>query len=107
MPALTRGRSESIASWTRPQCKPPGEPAEGEVPFRIEEISHQFSAQAVPRPVEQSTAASCELDVNCYPDWAATAKGVALLSFEKDDGSYGCSGTLLNTRSNSFVPYLL
>jgi V8-like Glu-specific endopeptidase len=84
-----------------------GQPADGEVPFTIEEISHQFSAQAAPKPVEQSAAASCELDVNCYADWAATAKGVALLSFEKDGESYGCSGTLLNTRSNSFVPYLL
>ncbi len=83
-----------------------GRTLDGEVPFNIEEISHQFSTQAAPRPVEQSSA-SCELDVNCYPDWAVTAKGTALLSFEKAGGSYICSGTLLNTRVNSFVPYLL
>ena len=83
-----------------------GQSSEGAVPFQVEEISHQFATQSAPRPVEQSSA-SCELDVNCYPDWATTAKGTALLSFEKGGESYACSGTLMNTRTNSFVPYFL
>src|SRR5262249_54057179 len=79
----------------------------GDVPFAIDELSHQFSTQAAPAFGFQGAAASCELDVNCYPDWAATAKGGARMSFEMDGDPYMGTGTLLNTRNSSNIPFFL
>ena len=40
--------------------------------------------------------------------WRPVADAVARIRFERPDGSYQCSGTLLNdTDENSFVPYLI
>ncbi len=80
------------------------------VPFTILEISHLWSAPAEPveaalTPLAQ--AGSCQLDVSCYPEWAGTAPSVALIVFESQGATYECSGTLLNTRDNSFTPYFL
>lgn len=53
-------------------------------------------------------AAACHLDVSCYPQYSSSAGGVVRLSFVGDDGnSYVCSGAMINTRSSSWVPYLL
>jgi uncharacterized protein (TIGR03437 family) len=54
-----------------------------------------------------SSAAPCQVDVACYPEWDETSHAVALILFESGDGSYACSGTLLNTRNQSFDPYFL
>lgn len=51
-------------------------------------------------------AASCHLDVSCYADWATSARAVARIRFE-DNGTFVCSGSLLNTRSSSGVPFFL
>ena len=80
--------------------------AQTEVPFAIPELSHRFAARAATAPRDES-AASCELDVNCYADWASTALGVAKIDFEEGADSYACSGSLLNSRNNSHVPYFL
>ncbi len=56
-------------------------------------------------------AASCTVDVQCYPAWQAAKKSVAQLQFEvttgDEPGTYVCSGSLVGTRDNSFKPYLL
>jgi hypothetical protein len=82
------------------------EPGDGSetLPFRITEISH-YSQLAMSGPA--SAAASCNLDSTCSPEWANTARSVALIAFERDGSSGVCSGTLLNTRNNSRIPYFL
>jgi Viral BACON domain len=56
-------------------------------------------------------AASCNADVQCYPDWQTTKKSVAHIQFEEDQGdeqgAFVCSAALVATRDNSFKPYLL
>ncbi len=52
-------------------------------------------------------AAPCQVDVTCYPEWEQTSRAVALILFESGNSSYACSGTLLNTRQQSFTPYFL
>ena len=51
--------------------------------------------------------APCHVDVMCQTGWDSSSRSVALILFESGDGSYACSGALLNTRDNSFKPYFL
>ncbi|MCC6591266.1 MAG: PPC domain-containing protein [Bryobacterales bacterium] len=80
------------------------------VPFEVTEISHALSAiaQAEADPEGPRLAAlSCHQDASCFPEWADTGKAVARYVFEKDGGSYLCTGTLLNTRQSRNIPYLI
>lgn len=110
----------------------PGQAVEKFPPFRIETVSHQagnlkqeapfdpgavfsigpgFAAGLLPAaaPTEGAagSAASCELDPNCYPQWQDTMKMVGQILFEEDGGRFACSAALVGTRDNSFKPYLL
>ncbi|MBL8226920.1 MAG: hypothetical protein JNL98_00520 [Bryobacterales bacterium] len=80
-------------------------------PFQIREISH-LTSEGLPRLADskspaRSAAAPCHVDVTCHPDWAETSKAVALILYEADRRTFSCSGTLLNTRTESRVPYFL
>ncbi len=55
----------------------------------------------------ETDAADCHLDVNCYPEWSSSATGVAMIVFETSEGSFACSGTLLNNRRQDLTPYFL
>ena len=55
----------------------------------------------------ETAAADCHLDATCYPEWSSSASGVALIVFETSEGSYACSGTLLNNRRQDLTPYFL
>ena len=55
----------------------------------------------------ETDAADCHLDATCYPEWSSSASGVALIAFETSEGSYTCSGTLLNNRRQDLTPYFL
>lgn len=89
------------------------EPAQGanqQAPFAVDEISHVLPGVlpfAEDRAGAASAAASCNLDSTCYPDWADVAKSVGRYLFERNGGSFFCSGTLLNTRNSSGIPYFL
>lgn len=86
----------------------PASSAGDDVPFEVRSVAHVFPGYFdVEQSGEKEAAAPCHLDVACYPDWADTARSEARLVFEKDGGSYFCSGTLLNTRNSSRVPYFL
>lgn len=79
------------------------------LPFRISEISH-FTALPLPdgKAVSNKSASlACNIDVNCRPEYAELARAVARYSFETGEGGALCSGTVLNTRGQSFVPYFL
>jgi hypothetical protein len=75
------------------------------VPFHVRTVSHIFR-DLFDAPVKEA-AIPCHVDFSCHPEWAETGRAVARLIFEKDGGSYFCSGTLLNTRNSSFVPFFL
>lgn len=86
----------------------------GRPPFHVHRIAHQeFHPERnwlldTPLP---DNAASCEQDVNCYPDWAPYKRSVAQIQFEEtqgpEQGTFLCSASLVSTRDNSFKPYLL
>lgn len=82
-------------------------------PFAVREIAHIFNAPhqrlagtnikdtssirinvAEPRRI-----VGCHLDVSCYPEWEDRSRpATALLYITKPDGTYSCSGVLINTR---------
>ena len=55
----------------------------------------------------ETDAADCHLDATCYPEWSNSATGVARIAFERSEGSFICSGTLLNNSREDFTPYFL
>ena len=55
----------------------------------------------------ETDAADCHLDATCYPEWSSSATGVARILYETSEGSFVCSGTLLNNRQQDFTPYFL
>jgi hypothetical protein len=100
------------------------EPAAGagqDIPFRITALSHLLPQTVVKQLAGKSdvrkaaaevlgrnqVAASCNLDVSCYSAWAEASRAVGHLVFEKDGSSFVCTGTLVNTRGSSLVPYFL
>lgn len=50
---------------------------------------------------------SCQVDVTCTSPLPAASDAVAWLVYNKTDGAYMCSGTMLNDSLNSGTPYLL
>jgi uncharacterized protein (TIGR03437 family) len=77
--------------------------------FQIDYLTHLWKIPGAIEPDAASgTAAPCELDVTCSPNYQSTAQGIVLLVFTADDGGVlTCSGAIVNTRGASFKPYLL
>lgn len=54
------------------------------------------------------SAASCNLDVSCYPGWSDEASALAQMTFTKSGNTYTCSGALINDNDpSSYIPYFL
>lgn len=74
-------------------------------------ISHLLISPADAEPSDFETrigeSGSCNLDVTCYPDWDDLSRAVARMVFTRTDGSFLCSGTLLNDIPGSFIPHFL
>jgi hypothetical protein len=91
----------------------PGRGPEANLPFTIQAISHQAIEPRQALRVLNNPAlrprlmGSCQLDANCYQEWQDSMRMVAHMVFERDGNQYVCSGTLVNTRNNSFKPYFL
>ena len=86
------------------------------LPFAVREIAHiinvphqRFAGKNirdtnsilmnVPEP---RRIVGCHLDVSCYPEWEDRAQpATALLIITKPDGTYSCSGVLINPRYDS------
>ena len=84
------------------------EPAAGapaDIPFTISEISH-LAAEATPDG-PRAAALSCHQDASCFPEWADTGRAIARILFESEGATYSCTGTLLNSRQSSNIPYFL
>lgn len=89
------------------------------VPFVIDRLSHYFeqpaeTPTATPDLAKAATAqpapkavAPCHLESRCYPEYANPASAVARLRYERNGFGYVCSGALVNTTSQRFIPYLL
>ena len=88
----------------------PSADAQAEFSFSIEKISH-IDAPLDPRRLEpRRLDCFTHIDVQCpearFPKRLADA--VASILFEQADGTYVCSGTLLNdTVDDTFIPYFL
>jgi lysyl endopeptidase len=87
---------------------PPGISTQS-VRISIPRLTHLF---ILPQVLEQRqmerAAASCNLDVSCYSTpWSDTKKSVALMDFVEAGYSYSCTGTLLNDRAASNIPFFL
>lgn len=52
-------------------------------------------------------AAACNLDVMCYPNWSTTSNAVGQMVYTKPEGTFVCTGTLLNDIDATFTPYFL
>lgn len=94
-----------------------------DVPFTVDRVSHIVKKLVPDAPQPElrlwqnhepqslnllpENAAACHEDVSCYASWAQSAGAVARISYEGLGGSFVCSGSLLNTRNSSFIPYFL
>ena len=94
----------------------PAEPARDSIPFRPVEVSHRLTdpAQKLSAPaggevtaVPLAAAASCSLDVSCYPQYGEAASAVALMIFESGGETYECTGSLVSSNSSPALPYFL
>ncbi len=87
---------------------PAGAPAE--LPFAVDSLQHYYLdpvAKVARSLVGEKAAGACENDVTCYPEWADVARGVANIAFVDGDGTFFCSGQLLNDNAQDFTPYFL
>ncbi|HEX8353698.1 MAG TPA: pre-peptidase C-terminal domain-containing protein, partial [Pyrinomonadaceae bacterium] len=74
----------------------------GEAPFQVTQLSHIY---ADPLAQVNGPATPCNNEVASA--YASAARAVGHLQYTLPDGDYICTGTLLNTRSGSFIPYLI
>lgn len=83
------------------------------LPFVVDALVHQWSTAAgsatvTPDAGTTDPSSSCNLDVTCFPQYQTAATALVRYDFVADTGgAFLCSGSLINTRSNSFKPYLL
>lgn len=79
------------------------------IPFHLDSIVHRWAdLSTYLAPPNDPTAASCELDVSCYPSWTQSATGVVVYTFTDETGSsFVCSGSMIITAAQTFTPYLL
>lgn len=88
------------------------------LPFAVGRISHLLASltpakggavetKVGPLSPARAAALGCNLDVTCYPEWDERARSVGRYLFETDGGSAFCSGSLINTRNSSGIPYFL
>lgn len=51
----------------------------------------------------------CHININCSEgdDWQEEKRGVARIAIKRPDGSYWCTGSLVNNTEQDYTPYLL
>jgi hypothetical protein len=87
----------------------PDAAASGAPPFQILEVSHRIKKLSAKSPADNtpSAAASCNLDVTCYPEYSDPASAIALMIFESGGDSYECTGSLVSSSSQPALPFFL
>jgi hypothetical protein len=74
--------------------------------FRIANAS-LFLSGVPPKIFDTEAAAGCNLDARCYPEWATYGDAVALMVFSDAEGTYACTGAMVNTAINDYSPLML
>ena len=82
-----------------------------EVQISIPQVSHLTvspqSGGLNPQLGNPGDSAACELDAMCYPDWQTTGNSVARIILTIGGSTRYCTGTLLNDKNGSLIPYFL
>ena len=105
--------SDSVILEYQPAAGGAADAPSGDPPFQIANIAHQArratrsAASLTTSDTTSDGADFCNLDPNCYPGWQPAMKMVGQLLFEDGGAEYLCSGSLVATRDNSMIPYLL
>jgi S1-C subfamily serine protease len=81
--------------------------ASAELPFAIDQLLHAYSDPVAKAFESLKAAGPCHNDVTCFPDWGATARGVARFSFVSGGSGFLCTGQLLNNQKQDFTPFFL
>ncbi len=108
--AVLTGPSATLELWL-PAGTSPAQ-LELAVPL-LSQITHLDSSITEQLPASQwhtkaGEAGSCQVDVQCQPEFLEQSRSVARLRFVRANGhSYQCTGTLLNDTLDSATPYLL
>jgi hypothetical protein len=106
-----RGPLKDGTIWTPPvegdsvvieYFSPAGADDNGGSPFEVVQVSHIF---ADPVGAANSPAGSCNNEVSS--SYANAASAVGHLQYTLPEGDFICTGTLLNTKGGSFIPYLI
>jgi hypothetical protein len=94
--------------------EPPAGSTNSEVPFRPAAVSHLFGTVKAVRSADDggastrlATAASCALDVACFPQYSGPASAVAMMIFESEGQAYRCSGSLVSSKAQPAQPLFL
>jgi hypothetical protein len=87
----------------------PDASANGAPPFQVTSVSHRLKKSIAKAATDstRSAAASCNLDVTCYPEYNDPASAVALMIFESGGSSYECTGSLVSSSSQPALPFFL
>jgi hypothetical protein len=81
------------------------------VQISIPIISHAFTTSAELHQkalnLAKTGAGTCNVDATCYPEYDNESRAVAKMFFVTPEGSFGCTGTLLNNKLSDSTPYFL
>jgi len=78
------------------------------VDIAVPQLSHVLVDIRKPDSIQKiGEGGNCNLDVPCTTTYNELSKSVALMDFIKDGSNYVCTGTLLNDRMSSGIPYFL
>jgi lysyl endopeptidase len=86
---------------------PPGAPTAA-VQISVPTLSHVLAdIRKLDSITKVGEASSCTMDVSCSTSYDEVSKSVALMDFVDDGDDYVCTGTLMNDRASSGIPYFL
>lgn len=81
--------------------------ASAELPFALDQLLHAYVDPFTKAFENEKVAGPCHNDVTCFPEWAATAAGVARYTFVSGGFGFLCTGQLVNNQKQDFTPFFL
>ncbi len=88
------------------ECRLPAEADLNDLKLLIDDVVHTYADFGL--LTWTKAAGSCNLDVTCYSEWAATARGIGGFTFISTPSQVHCTGTLIaDTDPGSRIPYFL
>lgn len=76
-------------------------------PMRIESIQHLYRGLRAGAHPPSTLELPCHPDVSCFPEWSNVADAVGRYTYIRENESFVCTGTLLNTVAGDLTPYFL